>query len=67
MCFLTNRTFSKDRFRDFVVTLFNIIVQPAVVSVMYINDFSHDGQELWTKDGLIQSSNVEMVNYYLPS
>ena len=46
MCFLTNRTFSKDRFRDFVVTLFNIIVQPAVVSVVYINDFAHDGQEL---------------------
>lgn len=38
--------FLKDRFRDFMLTLFYINVQPVVVSVVYINDFSDDGREL---------------------
>jgi len=31
---------------DFAFTLFNINVQPAAVSLVYINDFSDDGHEL---------------------
>lgn len=61
MCFLANKTFFKNRFCDFVLTLYNVNVQPA--AVLNLTDFSDDGQGLWTKDSLIQSSNVGILNY----
>lgn len=46
MLFDKQNIFSKDRFRDFVLTLFNVHVEPAVISVVSINDFPDDDQEL---------------------